>query len=186
VEKASPHPPSAVNRSKQKAPFLRKRGFLFVFVFLLCIGARLHRLRKSAASSEIVPQRLKPNSLQTITYGLKAVPFRNSLLDRLDFRRTVPAPDFLAAASISPGERVFKPAKTLYFPTNRATSPQRALALVGTSPSFQSAPALISRPRSHVLYQGTASAVPYKTPAMRALAPATVSLARGTGPKRDV
>src|SRR6202041_3395586 len=34
-----------------------------------------------------------------------------------DFRRTVPAPDFLAAASISPGERVFKPARALYFPT---------------------------------------------------------------------
>jgi hypothetical protein len=26
---------------------------------------------------------------------------------------TVPAPDYLAAASISPGKRVFKPAKTL-------------------------------------------------------------------------
>ena len=31
-----------------------------------------------------------------------------------DSSRTVPAPDFLAAATISPGERVFKPAKTLY------------------------------------------------------------------------
>jgi hypothetical protein len=34
-----------------------------------------------------------------------------------DIRRTVPAPDFLAAASISPGERVFKPARTLYLAT---------------------------------------------------------------------
>jgi hypothetical protein len=28
----------------------------------------------------------------------------------------VPAPDFLAAASISPGERVFKPARILQLP----------------------------------------------------------------------
>jgi hypothetical protein len=68
-----------------------------------------------------------------------------------DFRRTVPAPDF------SPGERVFKPARIPELPITGA------LALVRTVPSYQSPPALISSPRSHVLYQGTTLVGPKKT-----------------------
>jgi len=61
----------------------------------------------------------------------------------------VPAPDYLAAASISPGERVFKPARTLYLAMTGL------LALVRTPRAAQSAPELISSPRSDALYQGT-------------------------------
>jgi hypothetical protein len=61
----------------------------------------------------------------------------------------VPAPDFLAAASISPGERVFKPARTLYFPTTGL------LALVRTAPNYPISPCAYFEPALHVLYQGT-------------------------------
>jgi hypothetical protein len=71
----------------------------------------------------VVPQRLKPDSLQNIYVRpegrtLQKPEFFRKLFNRAvegwidpDSSRTVPAPDFLAAASISPGERVFKPAE---------------------------------------------------------------------------
>jgi hypothetical protein len=64
----------------------------------------------------------------------------------------VPAPDYLAAASISPGERVFKPARTLP-PAMTGFSP-------GENAQFRDLNHSRMSHHSHVLYQGTALAVP--------------------------